>query len=265
MPFRKAGEPKLRAELWNEMNIAKGVEALELPMNVMGTQSIIHPTLIWDDETVILVDAGIPSQLPEIRKVMDRVGAPFSKLNIVILTHQDLDHIGGLPDLLRSSDHKVEVLAHEAEKPYIQGDKPLIKLNPELMLKRLESLPEEQRKQMEKFLAESQKLKANIDKTIEDGEILPYCGGITVIFTPGHTPGHICLYLNQSKTLITGDALNVIDGQLVGPKPEFTADIVAANKSLEKLVGYDIKTVICYHGGVYQENVNQRLLELAKA
>ena len=29
-------------------------------------------------------------------------------------------------------------------------------------------------------------------------------------------------------------------------------------------IGYDINTVICYHGGVYQDNVNQRLLELAK-
>ena len=244
------------------MNIAKGVETLELTMNVMGNQSIIHPTLIWDDETVILVDAGIPSQLPEIRKVMDQVGAPFSKLNKVILTHQDLDHIGGLPEMLRSSDHKVEVLAHIEERPYIQGEKLLIKLNQEQMAKRMESLPVEQRKQMARFFEESLKLKANIDKTVEDGEVLPYCGGITVIFTPGHTPGHICLYLNQSKTLIAGDALNVTDGQLVGPKPEFSSDIDAAKKSLKKLTQYDIETVICYHGGIYKENVNQHLLEL---
>lgn len=261
--LKKGGEPRLNHELWNEMNIAKGVETLELTMNVMGNQSIIHPTLIWDDETVILVDAGIPSQLPEIQKVMDQVGAPFSRLNKVILTHQDLDHIGGLPEILRSSDHKVEVLAHEEERPYIQGEKPLIKLNPEQMAKRLESLPEEQRKQMEKVFEASMKLKANVDKTVEDGEVLPYCGGITVIFTPGHTPGHICLYLNQSKTLITGDALNVIDGQLVGPKLEYAADIATAKKSLKKLTQYDIETAICYHGGVYKDNVNQRLLELA--
>lgn len=135
------------------MNIAKGVEILELTMNVMGNQSIIHPTLIWDDETVILVDAGIPFQLPEIQKVMDQVGAPFSKLNKVILTHQDLDHIGGLPEILRSSVHKVEVLAHKEERPYIQGEKPLLKLNLEQMAKRLESLPKEQRKQMKKNLS----------------------------------------------------------------------------------------------------------------
>ncbi|ODA42438.1 MBL fold metallo-hydrolase [Desulfosporosinus sp. BG] len=243
------------------MNIANGVEMLELAMNAMGNSSIIHPTLIWDEATVILVDAGT-SQLPEIQKVMDQVGAPFSRLNKVILTHQDLDHIGGLPEILRVSDHKVEVLAHEEEKPYIQGDKPLIKFNPEKMAQRLASLPEEQRKQMEKVFEASQRLKANVDKTVEDGEVLPYCGGITVIFTPGHTPGHICLYLNQSKTLITGDALNVVDGQLEGPKPEFSSDIDLAKKSLKKLTQYDIETVICYHGGVYRNNINQRVLEL---
>ncbi len=245
------------------MNIAKGVETIQVTMNVMGNQSVIHPTLIWDDETVILVDAGIPSQLPEIQKAMDQVGAPFSKLKKVILAHQDLDHIGGLPEILRSSDHKVEVLAHREERPYIQGDKPLIKLNPQQMAKRLEALPEEQRKQMERVFEASLNLKVAVDTTFDGGEVLPYCGGITVIPSPGHTPGHICLYLNQSKTLITGDALNVIDGQLVGPKPEFSADIDTAKKSLKKLTQYDIKTVICYHGGVYKDNVNQRLLELA--
>ncbi|NTV79278.1 MAG: MBL fold metallo-hydrolase [Clostridiales bacterium] len=243
------------------MNIAQGVEALELTMNIMGNQGIIHPTLIWDEETIILVDAGIPSQLSEIRQVMDQVGAPFSKLDKVILTHQDLDHIGGLPEILRLSDHKVEVLAHEEERPYIQGDKILIKLSPEQMAKRMET-SEEQRKQVKKIFEASLKLKVNVDTTVDDGQVLPYFGGITIISTPGHTPGHICLYLNQSKTLISGDALNVIDGQLVGPTSEHATDIATAKKSLKKLTQYDIKTVVCYHGGVYKDNVNQSLLEL---
>lgn len=245
------------------MKLAVGLETLELEMNVMGNRSIIYPTLIWDSETVILVDAGIPSQLSEIRKIMNQVGAPFSKLNKVILTHQDLDHIGGLPVILSSADHKVEVLTHREERPYIQGEKPFIKMNPELMQKRLDSLPEAQRKQMQKVFEASKNLKVKVDKTVEDGEVLPYCGGITIIYTPGHTPGHLCLYHNQSKTLIAGDALNVIEGQLVGPIPEFSADIDLAVKSLRKLTQYDIETVICYHGGIYRENVNQHLLDLA--
>lgn len=45
------------------MKIANGVESLELKANVMGQQSVIYPTLIWDNNTAILVDAGFPGQL----------------------------------------------------------------------------------------------------------------------------------------------------------------------------------------------------------
>ena len=61
--------------------------------------------------------------------------------------------------------------------------------------------------------------KVSVDMAVADEEVLPYCGGITVIFTPGHTPGHICLYLNQSKILIAGDALVAVHGELRGPNP----------------------------------------------
>ena len=58
--------------------------------------------------------------------------------------------------------------------------------------------------------------------------------------------------------------MNIIEGQLLGPTPEHASDIVTAKRSLEKLARYDIETVICYHGGVYRDNIKQRLLELAK-
>ncbi|MHB1684885.1 MAG: MBL fold metallo-hydrolase, partial [Bacilli bacterium] len=95
-----------------------------LNMDFMGRQMVIHPTLIWDNDTVILVDTGMPGQLPQIRKAMDEIGVPLSKLGEVILTHQDIDHIGGLSDILKASGRKIEILAHEADRPYIEGAKP---------------------------------------------------------------------------------------------------------------------------------------------
>lgn len=247
------------------MNDSKGVETLELTLNMMGYNTLIYPTLLWDKETVILVDAGLPTSLPEIQKAMEKVGIPISKINKIIITHQDMDHIGCLPELLRLADNKVEVLTHEEEKPYIQGDKPFIRMNPEKMAKMMADLPEDQRREAEKMIKEAKPYeKAKVDKTVNDGEVLPYCGGITVIHTPGHTPGHICLYLNQSKTLISGGELEVREGQLFGPRPGLSADEPTANNSIKKLTQYDIETVICYHGGVYKDNVNQRLLELTK-
>ncbi|MGD0154373.1 MAG: MBL fold metallo-hydrolase [Thermacetogeniaceae bacterium] len=244
------------------MKLADGVEVLELPFkNPMGMQGVVNLTLIWDQDTVVLADTGFPGQLPQIREGMDRAGVPFDRLGKVIITHQDVDHVGGLPDILKESAHKVEVLAHAVEKPYIEGSKPLLKMNPERLAKAFASLPEEQRKKMEAVFANPPK--AGVDVTVADGEVLPYCGGITVIFTPGHTLGHISLYLNQSKVLVTGDALVAADGELLGPNPQVTYDLDLALKSLKKLTQYDIETVVCYHGGVYQKNANQRLKELA--
>jgi len=59
-----------------------------------------------------------------------RAGVSFDRLNKAILTHQDIDHVGSLPAILANSQHKIEVYAHELEKPYIEGDKPLIKMDP---------------------------------------------------------------------------------------------------------------------------------------
>jgi len=181
----------------------------------------------------------------------------------VKFTHRDIDHIGSLPDILRESPHKVEVLSHEEEMPYIEGRKPLIIVDREHLSKMLASLPEEQHQQMEMLFANPPK--ASVDTAVADGEVLPYCGGITVIFTPGHTPGHICLSLNQSKTLITGDAFVAVDGEFRGPNPQATYDMDSALKSLKKLTHYDFETVICYHGGVYSDHANERLAELASA
>ena len=245
------------------MRLADGVEMLELPIRSFTGQNIIHPTLTWDDDTVVLVDAGFPGQLQQIREAVARAGVSFDRLDKVIVTHQDIDHIGGLPDIILESSHKVEVLSHEEEKPYIEGRKPLIKMNQARLSKRLVSLSEEQRQQAEALFANPPK--ASVDTAVADGEILPYCGGITVIFTPGHTPGHICLYLNKSKILVTGDALVAADGELRGPNPGATYDMDAALKSLKKLTRYDIETVVCYHGGVYRDHPNKRLAELASA
>ncbi|HEY7350100.1 MAG TPA: MBL fold metallo-hydrolase [Ktedonobacterales bacterium] len=199
-----------------------------------------------------------------IREAMQQAGVPFERLNTIIVTHQDLDHIGSLPVMLKEAPQKVEVLANEIEKPFIQGDQRPLKLTPQAIAQAVAALPaempEEARQAFQARLENPPR--AAVDKTVADGEELPYCGGITVINTPGHTPGHICLYHRQSKTLIAGDALRVVDGQLQGPSQQATLDMPLALESLKKLARYDIETVICYHGGLYRGEANQRLAAL---
>jgi len=80
--------------------------------------------------------------------------------------------------------------------------------------------------------------------------MMEFCGGIEVIHTPGHTPGHMCLYLRESKILVGGDAVNISeDGKLAPPNPRNTPDMEQAMKSFEKIKSLDVKIIVAYHGG----------------
>lgn len=237
------------------MIIDKGVAMLELKIQGFG----LNPTLIWDDEMAVLVDTGMPGQLEQIRLAMSEVGVSFDKLKAIILTHQDLDHIGSLPEILSQSNNHIEVYSHILDKPYIEGTLPLIKTDPKRMSKeQWASLPEQMQ-----FLYTNPP-KSKVDQTLEDGEELSYCGGIQIIFTPGHTPGHISLYLKQSKTLVAGDAMVVADGVLRRPIPQNTLDLKTAIDSLEKFLDLDIEKVICYHGGLCHIQEKKQIEDLLK-
>jgi glyoxylase-like metal-dependent hydrolase (beta-lactamase superfamily II) len=247
------------------MQITQGVHMLEITATTVGRVQTIYPTLLYDDVKAVLVDTAFPGQLPLLRAAMAAAGCPFERLTKVILTHQDIDHIGGLPAIEAAAPHSL-VLASAEEKPYIQGERRLIKLSPEAVARAVNSLPPEVPE------ATRQAFRATLENpphapvggVLVDGQELPDAGGITVIKTPGHTPGHLCLYHRPSKTLIAGDELRVVNGELEGPAPQLSHDMTEALRSLGKLTGYDIAAVVCYHGGLFQGDVNARLVELTR-
>jgi glyoxylase-like metal-dependent hydrolase (beta-lactamase superfamily II) len=235
------------------MRISNGVAILEL--DIHGIR--LNPTLLWDDEVAVLIDTGMPGQLEQIRKAMNKEGVPFERLKFIIITHQDLDHIGSLPELSACLPY-VEVYAHDLDKPYIEGNLPLIKTDPSQMSKeQWDALPDSM-----KYLYQNPP-KSIIHQTLQGGEYLPISGGIQVIFTPGHTPGHISLYHTSSKTLVAGDAMVVSNGRLRGPIPQTTLDLETATKSLERFLDFDIDHVICYHGGLIEIKEKKQLEEIA--
>lgn len=236
--------------------ISNGVEMVELKIQTPQGLMTLYPTLIWDGDAAVLIDTGMPGLWGQIRSTMDDLHVPLEKLKAVILTHQDLDHIGGMTEILQEKSD-IQVYAHELDQPYIEGKLPLLKTDlSKLSKEALEAIPKEIRTIYEN------PPKATIDHALMDGEILPIGGGIEVIFTPGHTPGHISLYLKQSKTLVAADAMVCDEGNLRGPVPQTTPDMETAKRSLQKLLNYDIEQVICYHGGLCRSNIKEQLQKL---
>jgi len=228
------------------MRLADEIEVLQTG----GGSGALYPVLVWDNEHVVLIDAGYPLQTEAIRKGVEAAGLALSDIDTIILTHQDIDHIGCVKEIQAEAAKPVTVIAHEIEAPYIDGRETPIKMVP--LEKNKEHLPEELKARYIQLKEGFENRRIPIDKTVRDGAILPYVGGIRVIHTPGHTPGHICLYLEQSRVCVCGDALNINGGKLTGPNPQFTYDLEEGIRSLERLKEYDIDAIVAYHGGVYR-------------
>lgn len=227
------------------MRIAERLEMFEFDNNTK-----MCPVLIWDDEDAVLIDTCLPGNEERLINAIQSAGIEPDRLSAIILTHQDMDHIGCVKPLIERHPG-IKVIAHEAEAPYIQGDKTPVKV--ENMARGItENTPEEERSFFEQFKGAFVKRAVHIDEPLADGQKLPMCGGITVIHTPGHTPGHMCLFLERDNVLVVGDALNISEGKLVGPSEQYTADMDQALCSLAKLTDVPAETVICFHGGAYK-------------
>ena len=229
------------------MRVANGVYVLPIPRSPQEPESVLNLTLIVDEyNDNTLVDAGLPDQMEAISAALVEAGIGVGDLRRIIFTHQDLDHVGSGAALVRQSGARV--LAHSADAPYIEGSLRLLKPSPEML---------EQRPQMREVLERLEPV--GIDEYVEDGTRLDLAGGTKVISTPGHTPGHISLYLERSKVLIAGDALRAERGSLNGPNPSMTLEMPTAIQSIRRLADLEIDTIVCYHGGVVSEDVNGQL------
>ena len=229
------------------MRIANGVYVLPIPRSPQEPESFLNLTLIMDEQNGnTLVDADLPNQTEAISAALVEAGIGVGDLRRIIFTHQDLDHVGSGAALVRQSDARV--LAHPADAPYIEGSQRPLKPSPEML---------EQRPQMREVLERLEPV--GIDEYVEDGTRLDLAGGTRVISTPGHTPGHISLYVERSKVLIAGDALTAQRGSLNGPNPSMTLEMRTAIQSVRRLADLEIDTIVCYHGGVVSEDANGQL------
>ncbi|WP_047865670.1 MBL fold metallo-hydrolase [Rubrobacter aplysinae] len=230
------------------MRLDDNLHVLTLPM---GSDEL-HPSLILDESAgPVLVDTGLPGQEGEIGSSLSEAGVRTADLGRIVLTHQDLDHVGSCSALARDSG--AQVLAHDEDAPYIDGSLTPIKLTPEA----LEQMP-----QMREAYEGWQP--PRIHAPLRDEDRLDLAGGVLVIHTPGHTPGHVSLYLERTRTLIAGDALTSESGKLNDPNPRATPDMDTAWQSVQKLAELDVQNIVCYHGGAVTEDAEAQLRRLTR-
>ncbi len=219
-----------------------GIEMLNLP----NGNGMMHPTLVYDEHNVVLIDTGLPNQLDALTLELHRLGFELSQLTAVLITHHDIDHMGNLK-AIKTKFPQIEVFAHRIEIPYIDGALTHLKIQ-DIETGKI-NLTDDRRDWFENLKTNFPALVCPVDSALEDQDVLEIAGGLVVIATPGHTLGHLSLYHPSSKTLITGDALNIKEGQLSGPNPRFTHDMDQALESIHKLINYDLSRIILYHGG----------------
>lgn len=205
----------------------------------------INCYLYEEQHECTLIDTGIPASFKGIVDLVRKLDKPLTN---IILTHPHGDHVGSL-DLLKEHFPKATVSISERDNRLLQGDMSLDKNEPQTPIKG----------------GFNKKLKTTADQLLKEGDQI---GSLTVIETPGHTPGSISLWDSKKLTIIVGDAMQTkgkiaISGQLV---PLFPFPALATwNKeiSLESVKKiYELKpTLLAVGHGKIIENPNNFINE----
>ena len=221
---------------------------LEIQSSFQGMEQVVYPVLMQNDDSLVLLDCGYINSLVTLEEAVHKAGFALQGITHLLLTHHDHDHMGNAAEI-KAKYPNVKIAASALEEPYISGKRKSLRLEQAERMQEL--LPPEQKSFGEAFCDVLRRVKPlNVDIIVNDGD---HFAGCDVIATPGHTPGHISLYLPKQKTVITGDAMALEDGVPVIANLQFTLDMSTAKKSMDKLLSLDANTYICYHGGVYRK------------
>ena len=186
-----------------------------------------HCYLLCGTNSAVLIDTGLG--IANIKKVIDSLTALPIR---VITTHIHWDHIGGH----RYFDN---IAVHEAEKDWlsVQFPIPLIVVKRNLMREDCDFPIEFDVDEYQLFQGEPQQI-------LHDGDTINLGNrSITVIHTPGHSPGHCCFYEPERKYLYSGDL--IYRGCLDAFYP--TTDPKLFRQSVRKVQQLEINRVLPAH------------------
>lgn len=219
---------------------------MEIVKNIHLIPGIVaNPYLILDTDGLTLIDTGLPRSDKKIMGYVTSLGFETSDIKNIIITHADSDHVGGLATLQAESGGRV--LASEVEAQAIAKgvqSRPLKLSGIQKLLFSLASV----------FFRAAPVV---VDHILTNEEILPVLGSLRVIETPGHTPGHISLFVEEEGVLFCGDSLRCPDGRIKVSKGANTWDEELAWQSAGLQAGLGVSIVCPGHGDVVYEAEEQ--------
>lgn len=180
-------------------------------------------------EGVVLVDGGMTEQhVQNIENELNGIGRKWGNVKLILITHKHGDHIKNLPRLVELTGAPVKSQKLEA---------PLIK----------------------------EATGVDVDG-LEDGEVVPVCGGVEVIHVPGHSEGNCSYYLRRHKAVIGGDTIfGDPEGNLTPPPERYCLDVGQATRGMRRLLDYDFDAFIYTHGKDIMKDAKRRVRELVES
>ncbi len=220
---------------------------MEIIPNVHLIPGIIaNPYLIIDPDGLTLIDTGLPGSDKKILNYIAGMGRSPTDLKRIIITHSDMDHIGGLYPLKKSTGART--YASDIEAKAIASGIPSRPIKSALTMRRV---------LMSIVRLWMKPRPMQVDEILKDGQVLPVLGGLRVVETVGHTPGHISLFASKSSVLFPGDSMVSDDKGLHGSRSAVTWDTVKANESVRKQAALGARIVCPGHGPVVTDAENK--------
>ena len=212
------------------MAVPEKIAAGVYRVDAIGLPKAINVLLLEGEDGWMLVDTGVGSSVGRIKDALTALGTGPEGLKRIFLTHQHDDHIGGLRGVLEwTPGAELSATKHEAE--VISGERGLDPSSNPIM---------------RRLASNSKPPGVPVGNTVDEGDVV---AGFRVIFTPGHTLGHVSLLRDEDGLLFTADAFGCLPSKLrVGVRKAFCNDPASAKRSAEKLLNEEFSTVVLAHG-----------------
>jgi glyoxylase-like metal-dependent hydrolase (beta-lactamase superfamily II) len=228
--------------------ILPGVHIVQAAPGLATPGGGMNICLLIEGGRITMVDAGLPGSSTGLVAYLDEIGLAPGAIRRVIVTHHHIDHVGGLPEMLERSG--AEVWAHRDDAAMIEGAIPRPGIPPERAEAMLAAMPAEQRAAAAARMKQMSDIAPTaVNLRLVGGEELDVLGGVHIVHSPGHTPGHLCLYLPALSLLIAGDLMRLEDGVIRESPSGFAADAAQALDSARQAAALGFERFVGYHGG----------------